>query len=234
MTGYTDLAALSAPVAPVTADVCVIGAGAAGLYLAHRLATRGLHVVIVEAGAAKCGDGASVGIDAVQPGLPYGGATAGRAFGLGGSTSRWGGLLVPHSEVDLRDDGSPTSLAWKHIVDVVRERTASVTMALGLGSRPEFFSFADESLGETAALLRRHGLTPIASAFLPWRLRNLAVPGVDPHSWIHSRLRECHRHNVVLRIESQRRRHRIRRGRIPQRKPTSARGRRVRRRRRGH
>ncbi len=48
-----------------TCDVCVIGAGAAGLYLSSRLSRKGLNVIILEAGAWTCGTGASVGIEPV-------------------------------------------------------------------------------------------------------------------------------------------------------------------------
>ena len=81
-------------------DVCIIGAGAAGLYLAHRLSGTRLRVIILEAGGAICSSGPSIGIEPMFSGSEYRGATEGRAFGWGGSTSRWGGLLVPHSELD--------------------------------------------------------------------------------------------------------------------------------------
>ncbi len=154
-------------------DVCVIGAGAAGLYLAHRLSREGLYVIVLEAGGATCGSGASVGIEPVFSGSQYRGAAEGRAFGWGGSTSRWGGLLVPHSRLDLRDDASPESVAWKHIVDVVRERSSAVLSTLGLGDNVDFLSLPDVTLGRNAKLLHDCGLETAAVEFLPFRRRNL-------------------------------------------------------------
>lgn len=154
-------------------DVCVIGAGAAGLYLASRLSRGGLRVIVLEAGGATCGPGASVGIEPVFSGSQYRGAVEGRAFGWGGTTSRWGGLLVPHSELDLRAEASPESIVWEHIVKVVRERSSMVFSTLALEGGPDFFSLPAASLGRNAKLLHDCGLETIAAEFLPFRRRNL-------------------------------------------------------------
>ncbi len=157
----------------VTCDVCVIGAGAAGLYLASRLSRGVLCVIVLEAGGATCGSGESVGIEPMFSGSQYRGALDGRAFGWGGSTSRWGGLLIPHSEVDLQDDASPASIVWEHIVNVVRRRSGAVFSTLGLGGHPDFFSLPEATLGRKAKLLHDCGLETVAAEFLPFRRRNL-------------------------------------------------------------
>ncbi len=101
------------------------------------------------------------------------GATNGRAFGWGGSTSRWGGLVVPHIEVDARNDDRPESGTWDHIVRVVRDRSAGVAGVLGLDPNPDFLSFPDRHLADTAATLRNRGLRTVAAAFVPFGRRNL-------------------------------------------------------------
>src|SRR4051812_36465638 len=110
-----DLRNSGQPETRATCDVCLVGAGAAGLYLAHRLCAYGVRVVVLEAGGAKCVSGASIGIEAAFTRTEYAGATKGRSFGLGGTTSRWGGLLVPHSELDLRSESGAESVAWSQI-----------------------------------------------------------------------------------------------------------------------
>jgi choline dehydrogenase-like flavoprotein len=173
MATIIDLNESTQPDTHATCDVCVIGAGAAGLYLASRLSRDGLCVIVLEAGGATCGSGASVGIEPEFSASQYRGATEGRAFGWGGTTSRWGGLLVPYSELDLRDEESPESVAWKHIVNVVRERSSAVFSTLALGGSPDFFSLPEVTLGRNAKLLHDYGLETVAAEFLPFRRRNL-------------------------------------------------------------
>ena len=78
----------------VRAEVCIVGAGIAGLLLASRLRTHGLSVAVIESGPAepKAEDPLN---EVIQRGQVYRGATLGRSRGLGGTSIRWGGQLVP-------------------------------------------------------------------------------------------------------------------------------------------
>ena len=136
-----DLAGVLPPVTEARTDVCVIGAGAAGLYLATRLAKQGRDVVLIEAGGSTCCSGPDIGISVAFSGREYRGASEGRAFGLGGSTSRWGGLVVPHSELDLRNETGPESETWQHVVKLVRARCAGVAASWALGRARTSFRF---------------------------------------------------------------------------------------------
>src|ERR1700730_16176170 len=119
MGSITDLNCTEGVQPRIRCDVCVVGAGAAGLYIASRLARQGVAVTVVEAGGSTCGSGQSAGIESIFSGSYYRGAVEGRAFGWGGSTSRWGGLLIPHSELDVRHDAGQQSAVWTHVVEVV-------------------------------------------------------------------------------------------------------------------
>jgi choline dehydrogenase-like flavoprotein len=182
MTQIFDLNNVPQAVARASCDVCVIGAGAAGLYLASRLSRDGLRVVILEAGGTICESGATVGIEPVFTGSQYRGALEGRAFGWGGTTSRWGGLLIPHSEFDLRDDATSESIVWRHIVNVVRERSTAVFSALALRGSPNFLSLPAVALGKNAKILHDCGLETVAAEFLPFRRRNLTYLVSDRRS----------------------------------------------------
>ncbi|MER8548332.1 GMC family oxidoreductase [Mesorhizobium sp. M1169] len=83
------------------ADVLIVGAGTAGLILAVTLAEAGLRVVCLESGAEEQ-RGETHPLNAVhQLGEPYAGAEYGRFRCLGGSSTRWGGALIPFQPVDL-------------------------------------------------------------------------------------------------------------------------------------
>ena len=79
----------------MTRSICIIGAGAAGLTLAHVFANRGLRVILIEGGDAEPLDDVEDTYRVENIGFPHRGAHAGRFRALGGSTSRWGGQLSP-------------------------------------------------------------------------------------------------------------------------------------------
>jgi choline dehydrogenase-like flavoprotein len=154
------------------ADVCIVGAGAAGLYLGRLLADRGVSVVLVEAGPIQAVAAEEVGF---VPGFladPYPGGTIGRYFGMGGTTSRWGGALVPHTQYDLRV-GQVAPDSWRRIVSVVSAHATSVLDVLGYRKDPEFEVFARRCLGPVSASLEQAGLGVQSGLLLPFRRKNL-------------------------------------------------------------
>ena len=86
-------------------QVCIIGAGTAGIFLAKLLRERGLGVVLLEAGDARARSPEERGEVCAQSGIPYRGANAGRSFGLGGTSVLWGGQMIPLTAADM--DGRP-------------------------------------------------------------------------------------------------------------------------------
>ena len=156
-------------------DVCIVGAGAAGIYLAVRLADRGLDVVVLEAGGRVCEDGETFGVGAEFAGTPYRGAHEGRAFGLGGTTSRWGGVLVPHTDHDHRPVRDDAFDPWRYIVDVVATHSDVVLDTMGLSPTLDRKALTQTHIGTKAEIITSSGLGLQIAQYLPFRRKNLAT-----------------------------------------------------------
>jgi choline dehydrogenase-like flavoprotein len=79
-------------------DVCIVGAGAAGLTLAHALRRSGLSVVVLESGPVDDPKGWNAG---ESVGHEYNGLLHGRIRGLGGTTAVWPGQCLRLRPRDL-------------------------------------------------------------------------------------------------------------------------------------
>jgi choline dehydrogenase-like flavoprotein len=169
---WIDLSGVTQQRQVVDADVCVIGAGAAGIYLTLQLARQGKHVVLLEAGPATSADAGTVGFDALFEASHYPGATVGRFFGMGGSTARWGGQLAPHTAHDLRPGAVSTGL-WEHIVNTVTANAPGVLAQLGYRKGNDFEEYAGHLLGHVGGTLRAAGIDSQAGLMMPFRLKNL-------------------------------------------------------------
>lgn len=88
-------------IAPVDADVAIVGAGTAGLLLAAELLDSGLRVVVLESGSAQQEAETHPLNEVVLSGAAYAGARDGRFRCLGGTSTRWGGAMIPFMESDL-------------------------------------------------------------------------------------------------------------------------------------
>lgn len=80
------------------ADVCIVGAGAAGLSLAHALRGSGLDILVLESGPVDDPDRWNAGEVA---GHEYNGLLRGRIRGLGGTTAVWPGQCIRLRPRDL-------------------------------------------------------------------------------------------------------------------------------------
>ncbi|MFD2237520.1 GMC oxidoreductase [Aureimonas populi] len=84
-----------------SAAFCIIGGGVAGLLVANRLAQAGQRVIVIESGL-EVFDTQADGLNEIESsGRSYVGALTGRSRILGGSSSRWGGCMVPLTAHDL-------------------------------------------------------------------------------------------------------------------------------------
>jgi len=106
-----DLNDAAAADEPLRCDVAIIGAGIAGSIMACELSTKGQRVVVLESGGLTQHDETHPLNRVVQTAQRYDGAERGRCRCLGGTSSRWGGALIPFQAGDLEDSRSTGSQA---------------------------------------------------------------------------------------------------------------------------
>ncbi|MDP2829686.1 MAG: GMC family oxidoreductase [Sulfuricellaceae bacterium] len=178
------------------AQVCIVGAGTAGLFLAHLLRLKGLSVVMLEAGDAVARSGAELSQSCEQRGILYRGAESGRSFGLGGTSVLWGGQMISMVESDFGARQEVGFEGWPIGYSEVSRYFPVVRQHLGLGSGT--FSLAREP--DSQALdefpdLRQFGDDFVLrlSEWLPFKRRNFAnafAPAIkdDPDLviWLHA------------------------------------------------
>lgn len=133
---YVDARQLSAG-AGLVADVCVVGAGPAGLALASRLIDHGLHVLVLESGAERSDEAVLALNHGTVVGDRYAGLSATRHRGIGGTTSIWnttvrgevGAKYVPLDAVDfeLRPESAPSGwpLGYEELAPYYRDAAVS-------------------------------------------------------------------------------------------------------------
>ena len=130
------------------ADVCLVGAGAAGIVLALELRRQGKTVLLLEGGGEDVEEAAQEPYRSEVVGLEHRGIHGGRFRAKGGTTTRWGGqiLELDREDFDVREwvDGSGWPFAKTELVpfyeralkleglDGVERSDAAVWKRLGL------------------------------------------------------------------------------------------------------
>lgn len=108
---FIDLRKESGP-DEIQADVCIVGAGAAGISLALELAGTSLDVCILESGDFEY-DAATQALAAGDSvGLPYYPLIATRLRYFGGTTNHWHGVCRPLDELDFQERDSIPYSGW--------------------------------------------------------------------------------------------------------------------------
>lgn len=84
-------------------NICIVGAGTYGSYLAHGLLEKdpSINIKLVEVGNDIIKSESEIGYFSRITKVQYNAASKGRFFGLGGTSSKWGGQLLFFSENDI-------------------------------------------------------------------------------------------------------------------------------------
>lgn len=165
--------------APLTCDaeVCIVGAGTAGLFLAQLLREHGMQVVLLEAGGATPRDSAEIGALFETTGDPYAKVGIGRRFGLGGTSTVWGGQLIPMLESAFQARTETAANAWPIAYSELARFNPVVRRILGLQQQSRPVEDEMEVLAR-ATYPQLHGFDPRfklrLSEWLPFRKRNFA------------------------------------------------------------
>ena len=158
----------------IQTQVCIIGAGTGGIFLAQRLRKSGLQVVVLEAGDELAKPPEAVGQRCVQEGIRYRGAESGRRFGLGGTSTLWGGQLIPLMPSDMEARPAVGFDPWPIAYSEVAAHFHKVKTQLGLPSH-DMAESGDVSLGRFPFLSRLDGDFQLRlSEWLPFRTRNFS------------------------------------------------------------
>lgn len=158
-----DLAALTDAREERTADVLVIGGGIAGLLAAVRLSRAGVRVIVAESGGVTQPTDTHPLNAVEQEGDVYAGADSGRFRCLGGTSSRWGGAMLPFLPTDmtLTRPGDPV---WPIRPEALTVYCDEVERLFGLGRGP--YEYPPLMPGP---------FVPRWAKWPPFRLRNVAT-----------------------------------------------------------
>ena len=91
----------SQPEPSAVADICIVGAGAAGIVLAVELACRNKSVLLLEGGGPEIEEPSQEPYASELTGLPHRGIHTGRFRAKGGTTTRWGGQILELDPLDF-------------------------------------------------------------------------------------------------------------------------------------
>lgn len=134
----------------LTADLCIVGAGAAGLMIAREFAGTTTQVVVLESGGWTTRDETQDLCDGEVSGYPFRGLQAGRARAFGGTTTKWGGQCMPFDPIDFEPRPWVAGGGWPITLSEISSYYERAKQRLGVA--PEAY---DQPVWE------RFGLDPI-------------------------------------------------------------------------
>ena len=137
---------------------CIVGAGIAGLVLAQRLARMGHEVNVLEAGGLGLEERSQNLYRAEMAAAEHLGSTLGRFRIFGGSSTQWGGQLLPYTKDVFRPVAGSPSVSWPIGGSDIEKYYSEVQRILHVGALP----FTEELLTALG-----HRATPFSSEKMP-------------------------------------------------------------------
>lgn len=135
------------PREPLEADLCIVGAGAAGITLARTLAGSGLRILLLEAGGRQIEGRTQALMRWKQTGMPYFDLAACRLRYFGGTTNHWAGYSTWPERVDFEPRADLGLPGWPIRYDTLRPYLTRALDVLGYAASFDPVEVA-RSLGE--------------------------------------------------------------------------------------
>jgi len=154
-----------APATAIETDVCIVGAGAAGITLAHRLAKLGVHSCLVESGGFELQEETQALHDLESSGYPLRRDYMSRARYFGGTCNLWAGRSMLLTAEDFRprewvpDSGWPIPYVDVHGYYAEAARILDLPMIVG----PAAPDFGPRLSADESRLFRQPRLVPTLS-----------------------------------------------------------------------
>jgi choline dehydrogenase-like flavoprotein len=120
----------------LTADVCVLGSGAAGLTLAHELDRTAMRVVVLEGGGRRIEPRSQRLYKAEVVGLEHRGVHDLRYRVFGGTTTRWAGQALPLADIDFETRDWVPDSGWPLTRDQLDPYYARASEVMGIHRFP--------------------------------------------------------------------------------------------------
>jgi choline dehydrogenase-like flavoprotein len=141
----------------LSASVCIVGAGVAGLIVATRLARiKKLRIVVVESGLKTLDPSISALNEVDNAGDNYNGALLGRCRGLGGTSLLWSGRLLPLAAHDTLPRPYLGLEGWPFDSAELDQYRQEIEALMGVDSEPYDGDIVEQL--DPQALLPRHDI----------------------------------------------------------------------------
>ena len=170
------------------AQICIVGAGAAGIVLAVELSRRGKQVVLLEGGGHAVEEESQHVYGSESPDLPHRGLHEGRVRALGGTTTKWGGQILELDALDFERRPWVAESGWPFPKSELTRHYARALELEGVAT----------SLLEDAAVWKALGMdspefAPLCLYFSRWcpepnfaQLHRVALEGPKIDVWVHA------------------------------------------------